>query len=646
MMIKSTYLGINSLLRVFQPLLAIGMIVLAAVLVAPAQAEDILTERLEQAQLSQKQGVYTTAEQIYKDIIQGYPGTEYAQEAQKYLVILYIDCDRLPEARDVYQNLAQNFDEKEKLAESIHQIAYDRLKKKSSLQTSEAIYQFLVNDLAQDQYAVWQQTSEVINHIWAGDRDAAQTALNTLLTDFPGHKDIAQAINKIGDHYFIIRKYEQAYDAFQTVVNSWPQSEYGIWSQKSLVSTYFAKGESQKANDAIDDLLTNYANHPELERAVKMLAVEGFGQRKYAHSRYLYQYYLDHWPQGDYVFKVWKGLAISNIKLGYYDEAQTAIDILQSEFAEQEDLVPVLYQIAYDYIANGPCSGDNENPQYDKARDLYAHILHTYPTVDTLEIKTGRVRMDIILGQDEQVSAVVEALMMEFADNPDLSRTIFMIGEEYYGIAKQKVNFGETEAAKEYFIKAFNVWQNIINELPDSEFAPHANYFVAVCYRHLGLYDMAVEYWQKVADNWPDFMYTDSAHILVGAYTWILRDRGEIPAEEADPLIQIAFETVIEYYKVGIYPYVYRYALGELGRFHMEKSQWLEAIENFETFRMEFPDDGRTCWVLENLIQAYEAIGETALVIEVCEEFIEYCPDHPQINRIKAKLAELTTVMD
>ena len=63
------------------------------------------------------------------------------------------------------------------------------------------------------------------------------------------------------------------------------------------------------------------------------------------------------------------------------------------------------------------------------------------------------------------------------------------------------------ETAKENFAKALLIWQNIVDQLPESDHAPHAHYFVAVCYKQLKQFTLSVEYYKIVVDRWPDFTW-------------------------------------------------------------------------------------------------------------------------------------------
>ena len=95
---------------------------------------------------------------------------------------------------------------------------------------------------------------------------------------------------------------------------------------------------------------------------------------------------------------------------------------------------------------------------------------------------------------------------------------MFRIGEEYYYKAFEDPDKCLKVKSKEYLGKAKDIWESIIAQWPQSQSLglKHAYYFSAVCYRKLGEYENAAEYYQKVVDNWPDYQYTWSAQHLIG----------------------------------------------------------------------------------------------------------------------------------
>lgn len=99
------------------------------------------------------------------------------------------------------------------------------------------------------------------------------------------------------------------------------------------------------------------------------------------------------------------------------------------------------------------------------------------------------------------------------------------IGELYYHKAFRRENEGIEAKSKGHLTNAAAVWEKIITQLPDSEpdTMAQAHCFSGHCYRRLGQYEKAIEYYQKVVDNWPGYKLASSAQFrIVKIYKWLL----------------------------------------------------------------------------------------------------------------------------
>jgi len=142
----------------------------------------------------------------------------------------------------------------------------------------------------------------------------------------------------------------------------------------------------------------------------------------------------------------------------------------------------------------------------------------------------------------------------------------------------------------------------------------------------------------QVSEKWPDYEYAWSAQHLIGTYVNLLMEAGKIPASEAEPKIEAAWQAMIDNYPQKP---LYDVALRKLGGFYLERGQPQKAVDYFETFCEEYPEDRWRAEILYDLAGAYEDTGEAALAADVYEEFIEDYPDDPQVAQAEDRLAEL-----
>jgi len=238
----------------------------------------------------------------------------------------------------------------------------------------------------------------------------------------------------------------------------------------------------------------------------------------------------------------------------------------------------------------------------------------------------------------------IDSLIADFNDHPDLPEAVFIIGEQYYYKAFEDPDKCRKVKSEEHLKKAKDIWERIITQRPESQSIglKHAYFFSAACYRKLGEYDKAVEYFQAVVDNWPNYQYACNAQCLIGECYEKLRNSGTLPESEAIPRIEQAYNGVIENYPDCS---LVKYACVRLARPNFEKGQWVDAAMYFELFLQESRDGqrpNRVLHILYDLGRAYEKMGEFEQAAQVYGEFIKMAdPADPRIKRVEARLEEL-----
>jgi len=190
-----------------------------------------------------------------------------------------------------------------------------------------------------------------------------------------------------------------------------------------------------------------------------------------------------------------------------------------------------------------------ELKKYEKANELYQHVIDNWPKAEHAILSRGGVIMaDIGLGNDANAQAAIDSLIADFNDQPALPEAVFVIGEQYYNDALLKKKEGRDEQAKEYYRKALTVWERIMTDLLPSPITPQAYLFSGECYRKLSQHQTAIEYYQEVVVNWPDYQFAWHAQFLLARCFERLARLGRIPIAEAAPQIRQACENVFANY--------------------------------------------------------------------------------------------------
>jgi len=152
-------------------------------------------------------------------------------------------------------------------------------------------------------------------------------------------------------------------------------------------------------------------------------------------------------------------------------------------------------------------------------------------------------------GDDANALSGIDKLLANFKDQPGLTGSIWLVGQQYYNKAVRKDIEGLDEQARDYYRKAATLKEKIIQQLPLSGFTAPAYYTAAIIYaQELHEYSKGIEYYQKVVDKWPDYKYAWHAQYFVGMYYEMLRNSGGISASQANPKIKAAYQAVVENY--------------------------------------------------------------------------------------------------
>jgi len=208
---------------------------------------------------------------------------------------------------------------------------------------------------------------------------------------------------------------------------------------------------------------------------------------KYEEARSLYEQIVQLYPDSAYAAKArYDGPEIyifSLIASGKYIEAQEAIDKFVPDFIDYPRLPGTLYWFAKRLDAAG---------QYEQARNIYQQVAWQYPddahaTKALIEVSKVDALSLIEAGDDTAAQKLLDNLIADFADHPDLPEVILVVGEKYYqeGYAKEKQDY--YEEARHYFRNAIAVFERIVQDLSyRSTYAEYAQHLLSDCYRRFG----------------------------------------------------------------------------------------------------------------------------------------------------------------
>jgi tetratricopeptide (TPR) repeat protein len=406
----------------------------------------------------------------------------------------------------------------------------ETLFKNGQYEQAETIYKKIVADQSGTDYAFQAQEKLTCLYVSWGKDELVKSSQQRLVTDFRDHPNISEAVIHIGDTYRNKNRHNNAVSSYQYVLDNWPKSKYNIWALAGLVICNTCLKNSDAADAAFEKLSANYSNHPQFYQALNVIG-DNLRWRNINSEKARQMYTLA--AKGISANEsIWTktGLAVTSIRLSDFQTGDSLKEQILTDYADDNRLPEVANLIADAYRDTG---------KYEVAAAFYNDIMNKWPSNKILLwAKVGLARIDIARGNDAATQKVIDNIISEFRDHPEMPNGVFSIGEQYWAQAFSEHRQDDrkkepNDKSIEYFTKALAVWERIIKELPPSITTAQAYQFSAECYRQLGQYEKAIEYYQKVVDNWPYYEYAWHAQFLIARCLEELENSGRISKEEA-----------------------------------------------------------------------------------------------------------------
>lgn len=527
-------------------MLFIALITLLFFVITGRCFADDVSAQLKQADTYRKNKKYQQAEEVCQVITRDYAGTEYALKAQKKLVILYILMERQADAQAALDKMIADFSSHSDLPMDLYRIVKE-YRKAGRSDKANSIEQLITQRWPDSPYgkpSLDIPKGEILSYIKSGNYTKAQTAIYKLIADFSGHAYLPGTLYHIAGGYEKAQKYEEAKSIYTLIAQQYPGSWCAGKAQLDVprvdILSLIHSGEDRAAQSAIDSLIADFPAHSDLPELLYNIAETYRGLKKYGDARKLHQRVVDNWPDSERAIWSQRGVIFSSIGLGDDAGTEAGIEKLLMQFSSNKLIAKMVYQVA----------GELNNKNDQKAQELYEYVIDKYSSsefVPLARVNIGDIKLR--LGDDKAARVIFDRVLADFAGHPVLTRAVDLMAYGYYRKALLKDKKGFDEQANWYYQKTIAECERIITQLPETRYiTAEACYFSAVCYSRLGQHEKAIEYYQKVVDNWPEYKLAWLAQFKVAkTYKWLLRF-GVMSESEAEAAITVTFEQLLASY--------------------------------------------------------------------------------------------------
>ena len=232
------------------------------------------------------------AKDLYRKIIQNYPDNPYAVEARLGLarleVLALIASDNYGAAKKALDKLVTVSPTNPDLPETLYWIAED-FRWANQYETAKSTYLHIIENYPASSYASRARLgfaqANICSLISLGQPEEVQAATEKMKTEFAGYPDLPDVLYSIALRLEWSNNYEQAKAAYQQV----PQESPGVNGDIQLdiarmnVCSLIASEQFQAAQSALNDLIADFNDHPDIVETVLTVGEE------YAEKAYQYE---------------------------------------------------------------------------------------------------------------------------------------------------------------------------------------------------------------------------------------------------------------------------------------------------------------------------------------------------------------------
>jgi len=360
------------------------------------------------------------AVELYGEVVERWPGSKWAVDAQKRLARMWITAGDYEKADAAAAKLKAVFGGRAGAAAAVEDVG-DGYQLADSSAKAYALYKWVVENLPDDDRAIWCQMKAATAQIRMQDLEKSEEELGNLLSGFAGHEELAATIHEVVEEYRNAGLYEEGRGLFAYLLENWDETpETLLEFQVGIALSSIWMGQESEAEEAIETLCVDFNDNPKLGKA-------------------LFQIGEAYYEKG-----VRSGLKSPEAPI-LFGKAMVLWDKFIKEF-------PPTLATADAYYLSGICYRRRGN--YEKAIDCFREVVANWPTyhyVCRAQLRIAKcyekLKESGTLSEAEADVMIVEAYSAVVEDFPDCGVkdvALHKLGRIYY-------SRGEHDLGKEYY---------------------------------------------------------------------------------------------------------------------------------------------------------------------------------------------------
>ncbi len=433
---------------------------------------------------------------VCQDIIQNYPSSPSATDAGFYVARInarfVIQSGDNGSADAVVNGLLADFSSHPDMAKELFKLARNYMYS-SRYGKVKGLYQEIIQRYPASPYAIKAQLGvgamDVMSSIKAKDYSSAQAAVSSLVTSFSGNPGLAAALYEIAIKYEQSEQYASAKAVYQQIVQQTSTGLSVINAQldipKTDILSLILAENYTAATSATDSLITDFASHLKLARALYSIAqrYEDSGQYLKAKAEYerVTQQYSASDQAGRSQLDVRKCQVLKLFESGNDSGAFAGIDSLITDFAGSSYLAyAVSRKVAEKYYINAFRLGSQGSTSqaasmFQRALIVWLKVVNQVPASDeTPYALSWAADCFQRTGDFTNSIAFYKRVANEYPTHKLAGRSLFSAGGNYADMkALGLLSNSEADAGTK------TAYQRLVDTYPDYKGAKHARSWLA-----------------------------------------------------------------------------------------------------------------------------------------------------------------------
>ena len=417
--------------------------------------------------------LYEEAIGKFQNIIQKYPSSSLAEEAQFYLGNSYMELEQYVNASFAYKRLIEDHPQTTLYPQTVFKLAESLFESKNYFESAQ-YYQDLIYNYPQSPYAL-QSLNKIITALKnAGMYNEAILISMDIIESFTGKAQIPGILLSLASVYQLHNMPVEYEQTLLKIVNMYPQSDEKWKAIQELSQYYYNNEMPDQALQLLQKGLTETIPR-EFEQSLLLLyaeLLERSGDKQKCLEQYKEFYRkFDTYPQRD---KIAYKIALLEFALDEYRNTTLTCNEFEQNFPVSDHTSQIQYLLAYAqyYLQN-----------YTQSINILNNIDLTKAVLETQK-DIHQLRARIYIKQKEYEPAI-SAYLGIIKNYPHITAVDSM----YYNIGQLYQEYLRN------FSAAVNYYSIIVTIYPESELRGQAYLDLAFCSEQLGQYDEALQYY-------------------------------------------------------------------------------------------------------------------------------------------------------